>query len=219
MPKLREKLINKDASDLANSELIAIIFGHGFKGNSAIQLANQLLTKYKSLRRLLNTPYYEIIKHPGFGNAKYCQLQAAAEISKRLLKEPLEHTSILENPNDAKKYIHAKLRDFRNEVFACAFLDNQHRLIEFEIIHHGTLNFTFIEPRTIVQRALHFNAYALIIAHNHPSGSAEPSQADLEVTKTVQKALQLFDILLLDHFIIGDKTTTSLAEIGSAGLK
>jgi DNA repair protein RadC len=210
----REKLLKHGSAHLEDAELLAVIFGHGFKNVPALKLSQQLLTTHKSLRRLLTAPYYDVIKQPGLGTAKYCQLHAAAQISKRILKEPLTRSSVLDSPKNAERYIHAALRDYTYEVFACVFLDYHHQLIEFEILNHGTISFTHIQPRHVIQRALHFNASGIIIAHNHPSGSAEPSEADITVTHTLAQALELFEITLWDHLIIGDQQVVSLSQMG-----
>lgn len=210
----REKLLKHGSAELEDAELLAVIFGHGFKNMSALKLSQQLLHTHKSLRRLLAAPYYDIIKQPGLGTAKYCQLHAAAQISTRILREPLTRSPVLDNPKNAQQYIRAALRDYPYEVFACMFLDYHHQLIEFEILSRGTVNFTFAQPRHIVQRALHFNASGAIVAHNHPSGSAEPSDADIAVTHSLAQSLALFEITLWDHLIIGDQAITSLSELG-----
>ncbi len=217
MPKKgpREKLMQHGTCTLEDAELLAVIFGHGIKNMSAIALAEQVLLQHKSLRRLITAPYYDLIQQPGLGTAKYCQLEAANELCKRILKEPLKNTSVLDSPQAAEQFIHASLRDYAHEVFAAAFLDYHHQLIEFEILQHGTIHFTFIQPRTLIQRALYFNASSVIVAHNHPSGSPLPSQADITVTQNLRHALSLFEIDLLDHLIVADQGITSLARLRS----
>ncbi len=210
----REKLIQFGAEALSDTELLAIILGHGYHNKSAVDLARDLLTEYRGLRKLSTIPFQDITHHPGFGPAKYCQVHAAIELSKRFLQESLPRSMTITNSEMAQKFIHAQLRDFDHEVFACLFLDNHHQLIEFEILSHGNLDTAPVNPRHIVKRVLHHNASALIVAHNHPSGIATPSQADIDVTLHLQKSLELFEIKLLDHFVIGDDTVISLADRG-----
>ena len=210
----REKLIQYGATVLSDSELLAIILGHGYQHKSSIDLARDLLNKYKGLRKLAAISFREIIKLPGLGPAKYCQLHAAMEISKRALQECLLRDLTITDTSVARKFIHAKLRDFDHEVFACLFLDSHHRVIEFETLAHGGMHATSINPRQVLKRILHHNATAIIIAHNHPSGIATPSETDIETTLDLQKSLALFEVTLLDHFVIGDNTVISLANHG-----
>lgn len=210
----REKLIQFGADSLSTTELLAILLGHGYKNKSAIDLARELLIKHDGLRKLVSIPFADIIKEVGFGPAKYCQLQAAIEISKRALKESLTRSSVITNTQTAKTFIHATLRDYTNEVVGCLFLDNQYRIIEFELISQGAINFAIIHPRNVIKRVLHHNAVAIIVAHNHPSGCTTPSEADIKTTHHLQKALALFDIQLLDHFIVGNGEVTSFSEEG-----
>lgn len=210
----REKLIQKGADYLSDSELLAITLGHGHQNQSAIALACTLLTKYQGIRKIANASFKELIALPGIGPAKYCQLQAAFELSKRSLKERLIRSNVITDTTNAKQYLLAKLRDSEHEILSCLFLDTQHCVIGVETLSHGNLKSTEVNPRQIIQRVLHHNASSIILAHNHPSGCSNPSQSDIMTTHTLTQALAVFDIQLLDHFIIGESQVTSLAEEG-----
>jgi DNA repair protein RadC len=148
------------------------------------------------------------------GAAKYAQLQAALEMSRRYLRERLEREASLTSPEQTRNYLQSRLRSYPYEVFACLFLDNRHRVIEYEELFRGTIDGASVHPREVVRRALHHNAAAAILAHNHPSGVTEPSAADTRITQRLKEALALVDVRLLDHFIIGDGVPASLAELG-----
>ena len=210
----REKLLERGAHHLSDAELLAILFGNGTKGKSAVDIARALLNKFEGLRGIFSASFQHFSALPGLGLSKYCQCQAVLELSRRHLEEPLKRQGKITDPRHSKDFIRAKLRDLPQEVFACLFLDNRHRMITFEKLFHGTIDTTNVHPRVLVQRSLHHNAAAVIVAHNHPSGIAKPSQADKEMTKTLKKALNLIDVRLLDHIIVGDQSTTSLAEQG-----
>jgi DNA repair protein RadC len=210
----RERLLNQGPEALTESELLAILLRHGAFGITAIELARSLLTKFDGLRGLLQCSPSVLCQYPGFGPAKYCQLQAAFELSRRCLQETLQRDHSLSNSQIVQKFIVSSLLKHHQEVFAALFLDNQYRLIKFEPLFYGTINNATIYPREIIKRALYYNAAALIIAHNHPSGIAEASQADILLTQTLKSALALVEIKLLDHFIIGDNQAISLAEKG-----
>ena len=139
------------------------------------------------------------------------QLKAVLEISRRHLYETVQKNNNIENPDDVRNYLTSHLRHYQHEVFACLFLDNRHRVISFEEITHGTLNSAHVHPREVVKRALHQNAAAVILAHNHPSGVTDPSRADRELTQQIKKALELVDVRLLDHIIVGEGPCASLA--------
>ncbi|NVJ58944.1 MAG: DNA repair protein RadC [Gammaproteobacteria bacterium] len=210
--KPREKLLQRGAETLSDTELLAIFLRTGVAGKGVLQLAQELLSKTGGLRQFLNMPISEIPNHKGLGKAKYAQIQAALELAKRYLEQGLNRDDQLESPQQTKQYLSSKLRDCVNEQFACLFLDNRHRVIQYEVLFYGSISSSSVHPRVIVQRTLHHNAAAVIIAHNHPSGIAEPSNADIHITKVVKQALELIDVRLLDHFIIGDNQITSLAE-------
>jgi DNA repair protein RadC len=210
----REKLLRRGTSSLSEAELLAIFLRTGVAGRSAVDLARDLLSHFGSLRQLLEADQVSFCSIPGLGAAKYVQLQAVLELSRRFLEETLERSDALQSVADTRRYLTAKLRHQAHEVFACLFLDNRHRVICFEELFHGTIDGASVHPRQVVKRALYHNAAALILAHNHPSGIAEPSQADEQITLRLKEALALIDVRVLDHFIIGEGQVVSLAERG-----
>jgi len=203
----REKLLLKGAPSLSDAELLAIFLRTGLPGISAVDLARNLLTSFGSLRKLLTASREEFCRHKGLGHAKYTQLQAVLEMSKRHYAESLKRNDCLTSPTDTMAYLHRQLRDRQHEVFACVMLDNRNRVIAFRELFRGTIDGASVYPREVVKQALADNAAAVILAHNHPSGIAEPSQADIQITERLKKALALVDIRVLDHVIIGDETT------------
>ena len=210
----REKLLQRGANALTDAELLAIFLRTGTHGVTAIDLAYNLLNDFSSLRNLFNADLDDFSQIKGIGPAKYVQLQAVLEMSKRYLRETLEKQDIIANPEDTRQYLKSQLRDKPYEVFAALFLDNRHQIIKFEELFRGTIDGASVYPREVVKKALEQNAAALIIAHNHPSGVAEPSSADERITLRLKDALGLVDIRLLDHLIIGDGEIVSLAERG-----
>jgi DNA repair protein RadC len=210
----REKLLAQGAATLSDAELLAIFLRTGARGKSAVDLGRNLLHEFGSLRYIVEADYERFCQGYGLGAAKYTQLQAALEIAKRYLHETLKRTPALHNPKNTHDYLTAHLRNHEHEVFACLFLDSAHHVIRFDKLFYGTINHATVHPREIVKRALLCNAAAVILAHNHPSGIAEPSQADKQITRCIQKALQLVDVKVLDHMIIGDGHVTSFAERG-----
>lgn len=209
----REKLLLRGAAALSDAELLAIFLRTGVPGKSAVDLARDLLTAFGGLRALLEASQREFCAARGLGDAKYVQLQATLEMSRRQLSESLERGQCFEDPGKAKEYFLYRLRAYRREVFSCLFLDTRHRLISCEDLFFGTIDGATVHPRELVQRALHHNAAALICAHNHPSGVAEPSRADEQLTRRLKEALDLIDVRLLDHIVVGDRAL-SLAERG-----
>ena len=210
----REKLLAKGAQALSEAELLAIFLRTGVKGQSALDLARLMLKHYGSLRALLAAEQKDLCGMKGLGPAKYAQLQAALEMARRHLGEPLERGKPLADPAATRRYLQARLRDIPYEVFACLHLDNRHRLIAFEELFRGTIDGASVPPREVVRQALKHNAAALIFAHNHPSGVAEPSDADRRLTTRLKDALALVDIRVLDHFVVGDGEVSSFAERG-----
>jgi DNA repair protein RadC len=204
----REKLLNQGAACLSDAELLAIFLRTGIKGKSAVDLAQELLDEYRGLRYLLDADQQRFCQSKGMGPAKYAQLQAVIEMSKRFLSEKLERGEAITNPKLIRDYLLSRLRDYPYEVFACLFLDNQHRVIQYEELFKGTIDAASVYPREVLRRAMHHNAAALILAHNHPSGIAEPSQADMRITQKLKEALALIDVRILDHFIVGDEVTS-----------
>lgn len=210
----REKLRLQGPEALSDAELLAIFLRTGLRGKTAVDLARDLLNEYGNLRNLLKADYQRFCNSPGLGIAKYSQLQAVLEMGKRHLRETLHHGDTLGNPDDTRRFLTTALRDYPYEVFACLFMDNRHRVICFEEMFRGTIDGASVHPREIVRQALSHNAAAVIFAHNHPSGIAEPSQADKSLTRRLKEALSLVDIRVLDHIIIGDGQTVSFAETG-----
>lgn len=211
----REKLLARGASALSDAELLAIFLRTGQKGLTAVDLARQQLAHAGSLRAMLDTNPEAMARLPGMGTARRALLLAALELGQRYLAAPLERGNPLDNPEKAGQLLNAKLRGLPYEVFACVFLDNKHRLIALETLFHGTIDAAAVYPREVVRRAMEHNAAAVILAHNHPSGVAEPSPADHAITRRLVDALGLMDIRVLDHLIIGDGHWTSLAARGA----
>ena len=210
----REKLLQRGANALTDAELLAIFLRTGTQGKSAVDLARELLSQFGSLQAILDADVQQFCLGNGLGTAKYTQLQAVLEMARRHFHEILQRGSVLSSPDVTRAYLSAQLRGYSYEVFACLFLDNQHRVIVLEEMFRGTLDSASVYPREIAKQALHHNAAAVIFAHNHPSGISEPSIADKSITHTLKQALALFDIRVLDHFIIGDGLPFSFAEHG-----
>lgn len=210
----REKLLEKGAAALCDAELLAIMLRTGIPGHSALDLARDLLKSFGSLRKLLAANRRRFCAEPGLGPARFAELQAAVEISRRQLSESMRSGPLLASPKATNDYLAARLRDLEHEVFCCLYLDKRHRLIQFEELFRGTIDGASVHPREIVKQALQRNAAAVIVAHNHPSGIAEPSQADELITQRIKAALALVDIRLLDHIVVGDGVSVSLAERG-----
>ena len=210
----REKLLAKGADTLTGSELLAIFLRTGVRGCSAIDLARNLLSEFGSLRRLLGASEHDFCQTKGLGQAKFAQLQASLEMSQRYMAEIFDKSDAFNSVEQTQAYLMAKLRDQPHEVFAMLLLDSQHRLIKYRPMFYGTIDSASVYPRVLVQQALLDNAAAVILAHNHPSGIAEPSQADKSITKRVIDAFSLMDIKVLDHFVIGDGVAVSFAQRG-----
>lgn len=210
----REKLLQRGPSALSDAELLAIFLRTGVRGKSAVHLARELLDQYKGLGNLLAADRASFCSSHGLGSAKFAQLQAVLEMGRRHLREQIHRSDVLTSPQQTRDYLRARLAGYPYEVFACLFLDNRHRVIEYEELFRGTIDGASVHPREVVRRSLSHNAAALILAHNHPSGVAEPSQADRAITRRLKSALELVDIRLLDHIIIGSGEISSLAELG-----
>jgi DNA repair protein RadC len=210
----REKLIERGAAALSDAEILAILLRSGTRGRSALDLAREILLKFGSLRHLLAADRAQVCATAGLGIARYAELQAAAELARRQLSETVRAGPLLSSPRATREYLSARLRDLEHEIFCCLYIDKRHRLIHFEELFRGTIDGASVHPREIVKAALKRNAAAVIVAHNHPSGIAEPSQADGLITLRIKEALALVDIRLLDHVIVGDGAVVSLAERG-----
>ncbi len=210
----RERLLEQGAQGLSDAELLAIFLRTGVSGKSAVDLARESLGRFGNLRELLAADRDQFCAVPGLGLAKFAQLQAALEMGRRHLNEQLVRAIPLQNPEQTQRFLRARLRDYPYEVFAVIFLDTRHRVLAFEELFRGTIDGANVYPREIVRRALTHNAAAVILSHNHPSGVAEPSQADRRITERLRDALALVDIRVLDHVIVGDPNCYSLAEHG-----
>ncbi len=210
----REKLLERGAASLSDAELLAIFLRTGVVGKSAVDLARELVRQFNSLTGLFAATEEEFCAIHGLGQAKYVQLQAVLEMSRRALKEEMQSGDALNSPRAVRDYLQLLLRSRQQEVFMALFLDAQHRVIASEELFQGTLTQTSVYPREVVKRALHHNAAAVIFAHNHPSGVAEPSQSDQLLTDALKQALQLVDVRVLDHFIVAGAGCLSFAEKG-----
>ncbi len=210
----REKLLGQGAQALSDAELLAIFLRSGLRGASAVDLARGLLAAFGGLRALLDADAQTFLGHRGAGIAKYVQLHAALELGRRYLAADLQRDDALTSPAATRRYLKARMRHYEREVFACLFLDNRHRVTAFEELFFGTIDTASVHPREVVKAALRHRAAAVILAHNHPSGVAEPSRADELLTRRLKDALALVDIRVLDHFVIGDGDPVSLAERG-----
>ncbi|KRO97271.1 MAG: hypothetical protein ABS24_06495 [SAR92 bacterium BACL26 MAG-121220-bin70] len=210
----REKLLIQGAKALSNAELLAIFLRTGVQGMSAIDLAEALLDRFGGLGPLLKADQDSFCAAKGLGPAKYCQLQATLELTKRYLEEQLKQSPIFTKPKQVEDYLAVQMKDYQREVFSVLLLDTRHQLLGYHEIFHGTIDTTSVHPREVVRLALQKNAAAIIVAHNHPSGVADPSQSDIAITQRLKAALELVDIRLLDHFIIGQGEITSLADLG-----
>jgi DNA repair protein RadC len=210
----REKLLQRGAAALSDAELLAIFLRTGVVGMSAVDLARDLLTRFGSLTQMFAASEKDFCDIHGMGRAKFVQLQAVAEMSRRALREEMQSGDALNSPRAVREYLQLLLRSRPQEVFVAIFLDAQHRVICAEELFQGTLTQTSVYPREVVKRALHHNAAALIFAHNHPSGVAEPSQSDRMLTDALKQALRLVDVSVLDHFIVAGSACLSFAEKG-----
>lgn len=210
----REKLMQRGATALSDAELLAIFLRTGVAGKSAVDLARELLERFGDLTRLFAADEKSFCAVHGMGPAKYVQLQAVLEMARRALQEQMSCGDALNSPRAVREYLQLLLNGRQQEVFVVLFLDAQHRVIAAEELFQGTLTQTSVYPREVVKRALYHNAAAVILAHNHPSGVAEPSQSDQLLTDALKQALQLVDVRVLDHFIVAGMNGCSFAEKG-----
>ena len=208
----RERLLASGAGALSDAELVAILLRTGLPGKSAVDLARDLLKKYKGIAAMLEAGDLETVS--GLGPAKRAQFAAAIELSRRALQEELEKRNALTSPGAVRDYLRLALSRREEEVFVCIWLDAQHKVIQIEQAFSGTLTQTSVYPREIVKSALARNAAAVIFAHNHPSGVAQPSQADELLTRSLKEALALVEVKVLDHFVIAGNQAISFAERG-----
>lgn len=210
----REKLLAKGAYALSDAELLAIFLRTGVKGVNAVELARQLLISFGGIRQLLESSQLQFCEQKGLGVAKYAQLQAVLEMNRRHLRQELERKCVMDSPATVREYLVTQLRHQQREMFGCLFLDNKHSLLSFDILFKGSINSASVYPREVVKAALSYNAAAVIFSHNHPSGIAEPSQADKDITQRLIQALALVDINVIDHIIVGAGQPVSFAERG-----
>jgi len=211
----REKLLAQGAQALSDAELLALLLGSsGVSGSNVVDLARTLLVTHRSLRELLSADRAVLLAARGLGIVGYCRMQAALELARRHYAEAMRCGPLLDSPAATHQFLVSRLRDQSYELFCCLHLDNRHRLIAFDELFRGTIDGASVHPREVVKQALSRNAAAVILAHNHPSGVAEPSQADELITRRLREALALVDIRVLDHCIVGDNGCLSFAERG-----
>lgn len=210
----REKILRQGVNALSGAELLAVFICTGTKGRTAIDIARQLLHEHKTLRNILTLPAKKLLATKGIGKAKLSMLHAALELGTRCLEENLETSAVITQAREVQNYFIAQFSGCRQEVFACLFLDAKHQMIKFEKIFTGSINFTPVYPRVIAQKALEYNAQAVIFAHNHPSNNLKPSKNDIETTLELVAILKVLDIKVLDHIIVGTNRCNSFAELG-----
>ena len=210
----RLKVLGARADTVSEAELLAVLFQRGPCAGPALKLSRRLLRRFGGLRPLLSATNTELFAVPGVGSARCAILKALPELARRYFEASLTVGEAIRSPADTEAFLRARLRDLPHELFCCLYLDNRHRVLQFVELFRGTIDGTSVYPREVVKEALAINAAAVILAHNHPSGVAEPSQADERITRRLKAALDLVDIRLLDHFIVGDGLSTSLASRG-----
>ena len=201
----QQKLLASGPERLSNAELLAIVIGGS---GDTIESAYSMVSKLGSLRGVIQADCKTFCKCKGAGKARYARLQASLEIIRRSLLETIKEGDVLSNPSVARNYLKLKMRHYQHEVFACMFLDTQHRVLGFEEMFRGTIDGASVHPREVVKRTLHYNAAAVIFVHNHPSGSHEPSKADENITRELKHALGLIDVRVLDHFVVGERVSS-----------
>ena len=214
MERPREKLLASVSSSLSDVELQAVFLQTGIKGKTALEVATDLLLNFGSLSSLISANYKELCPQSGVGVAKAASLAAMKELSLRQLLEGLQSRDILTSSAATRDYLRARFKSCESEVFSCLFLNNQHHVMELEELFRGTIDGAAVYPREVVKRALYHNAAAVIFAHNHPSGIAEPSQADIAITRKLKPAMQTIEVRVLDHLVIGAGEVVSFAERG-----
>lgn len=210
----REKLLQSGPAGLSDAELLAVFLRTGMVGKSALDVARELLSDFGSLTRILSATFDEFCRRDGLGPGKYVQFQAVLELARRYMGERLAESDALTNSDLTRDYLRARMGDYQQEVFACLYLNNQHRVVAMEELFRGTIDGAAVYPREVVRRCLHNNAAAVIFAHNHPSGLAEPSQADIAITNRLKLALNTIDVRVLDHVVVGRAEVVSFAERG-----
>lgn len=210
----RERLIKEGPAHLSDAELLAIFLRTGAQGKSAVDLAREIMTHFGSLKSLFRASLADFGEVSGIGPAKYAQLQAILELARRLLSEDMASGIVLGSPTAVREYLQLSLCGRAYEAFVVLFLDVRNRLIESVELFRGTLSHTSVYPRELIKAALDRNAASVILAHNHPTGAPDPSQADRQLTQSLKKTLDLVEVRLLDHFIVAETAMYSFAEAG-----
>jgi DNA repair protein RadC len=210
----REKLLSRGAAALSDAELLALLLRSGIPGKNVLQLAQELVDRFGGVAGLLHTPAEALKTVKGLGPAKRAELVAVLELARRALAQQLTQKPFFNTPQAVRDYLQLQLGGLHHEVFAVLFLDSQHRLIALEEMFRGTLTQTSVYPREVVKQALTLNASSVVLAHNHPSGTAQPSRADEALTHTLKAALALVDVRVLDHFVVTASQAVSMAELG-----
>ena len=210
----REKLLSRGAAALSDAELLALLLRSGIQGKNVLQLAQELVDRFGGVAGLLHTPAEALKTVKGLGPAKRAELVAVLELARRALAQQLTQKPLFNTPQAVRDYLQLQLGGLHHEVFAVLFLDSQHRLIALEEMFRGTLTQTSVYPREVVKQALTLNASSVVLAHNHPSGTAQPSRADEALTHTLKAALALVDVRVLDHFVVTASQAVSMAELG-----
>jgi len=210
----REKLLSRGPAALSDAELLALLLRSGIRGKNVLQLAQELVDRFGGVAGLLHTPAEALKTVKGLGPAKRAELVAVLELSRRALAQQLTQKPLFNTPQAVRDYLQLQLGGLQHEVFAVLFLDSQHRLIALEEMFRGTLTQTSVYPREVVKQALTLNASSVVLAHNHPSGTAQPSRADEALTHTLKAALALVDVRVLDHFVVTASQAVSMAELG-----
>jgi DNA repair protein RadC len=208
----REKLTSLGPASLTDAELLAIFLRTGTRGKPALLLAEELLSHFRGLHQLVTADFESILSVKGLGTAKTCQLVAILEMARRYLKQQATRNDYIQSPAQARDFVKTVMAAYKSETFACLFLDTRNRVIGYRELFHGSINGASVYPREVVKSVLKENAAAVIFAHNHPSGDATPSDADIAVTQRLQQALALIDVRVLDHLIVGEQVQ-SMAEL------
>ncbi|NNE38657.1 MAG: DNA repair protein RadC, partial [Gammaproteobacteria bacterium] len=204
----------RGAESLSNAELLAIFIHCGTRDKTAVDIGHDLLVRFKSIKGVVETDVTSLCKISGIGPVVYSQIVAALELGRRYLEEKVDNEGPMTSPDVTRQFLKSRLLPYQHEVFSCLFMDNRHRLITFKELFAGTIDGASVYPREVVKLSLKYNAAAVIFAHNHPSGVAEPSQSDIQITRRLIDALLLVDVRVLDHLIIGNQDIVSLAERG-----
>ncbi len=210
----REKLMHLGAQALSDAELLAILIRSGSAGQSAVSLGRTLISAHGGLRQVMDLSLEDMCQHKGVGPVTYSLLQACLELGRRYLEQGIRNDIALTGSQETRRFLRSKLRHRNQEVFACLFLDACHRVLKYEELFFGTIDAAAVYPRQVVSKAIELKAAAVIFSHNHPSGFAEPSYSDRQITKTLIQALDLIDVKVLDHVVVGDTEEVSFAERG-----